>query len=87
MSPSHNMSPNVLASMRDWDAVAAMKDVPEWALFRAAEITEASVPQTGSPDTSNMLYALPAGLKTRLTLEIAAALTEERGGASVKGAS
>ena len=40
MSPSHNMSPNVLASMRDWDAVAAMKDVPEWALFRAAEITE-----------------------------------------------
>ena len=74
------MSPNVLASMGDWDADAAMKDVPVWALHRAAEITEASVPQTGSLVTDNMLYALPAGLKVRLTLEIAAALVEAKAG-------
>jgi hypothetical protein len=71
------MSPNVKAAMREWDFEAASKDIPEWALVRAAEITEQSVPPTNSLIGDNMLYALPAGLKTRLTLEIAGALVDE----------
>ena len=67
------MSPNVKADMRNWDAQEAMA-VPRWALERASEITHAVVPQSGSVDTSNYLYQLPAGLHMRLTTDIARAL-------------
>ena len=67
------MTPNVKADMSKWEPDF---NVPEWALSRAADITQAIVPQSGSANTGNMLYAMPAGLKTRLTLDIAHALAE-----------
>lgn len=73
----HTMSPNVKASMRDWDA-SIMKRLPFWAIEKAAEITGEIVPQSGSADTGNVLYCLPSGLSLRLTTEIAQALVEER---------
>jgi len=71
------MSPNVKAAMREWDANAAL-DLPHWALERASEISHALVPKLPGNEGSNMLYALPAGLKVRLVAEIAQALVEER---------
>ena len=77
------MSPNVKAAMREWNMRAAMEGLEVWALERAGEITSATVPQASPGDTRNMLYELPAGLKSRLTFEVAWALQEER--ARMKG--
>ena len=52
-------------------------DLPLWALRRAAEITEQTVPQAGSTDARD-LYEMTADLKTRLTTEIAGALVAMR---------
>jgi hypothetical protein len=71
------MSPNVKASMGEWD-LGVLGTLPRWALEAAAEITEATVPQIPGNAPANMLYALPAGLKCRLTAEIAQALVDER---------
>lgn len=84
---SHAMSPNTRAAMRDWDA-SAMNGLPMWALERASDITQATVPQVNPHDTRNMLYALPAGLNVRLTVEIAQALVDAaKGNPSSEGLS
>ncbi len=71
------MSPNVKAAMCEW---VPDPDLPVWALEKAAEITEQTVPQVNPHDGRNMLYQMPAGLKVRLTLEIARALVETENG-------
>jgi hypothetical protein len=66
------MSANVIASMKEWEPDY---DVSDWALSRAVEIMYQTVPSV-DPDSSNMLYCLPAGLKMRLLLDIARALAD-----------
>lgn len=80
----NSMSANVKAAMRAWGEDqgsafgAAFDGIPRWAFEQAATITEAIVPQVAAHDTRNMLYQLPAGVKTRLTAEIAHALVAAR---------
>lgn len=52
----HRMSQSVRAAMRAWTAPDPMP--PEWAIMRAADITEQAVPSVLKGD-SNILYCLP----------------------------
>ena len=69
----HRMSESVKAAMRNWERPDPWP--PMWAMLRAADITAQAVPQV-MPDDSNVLYCLPAGLSTRLTMEIAQAIAD-----------
>ena len=73
---SHPMlTPNVVAELRRTSlGFEDFAGIEAWALEAAAEITEQTVPQVSTVDSSNMLYMMPAGLKVRLTSEIARAL-------------
>lgn len=54
------------------DLLEQLAALPEWALFAAAGVTE-RFGECGKP-----FYCLPAGVKLRLTLEVAKALMRER---------